>query len=138
MISDDKLRSWCEMIAASDSKIEFPLGVEKGSVWQTKPPYPDLMAVDVEEIQVRRFMFQRLSVVARMDETDEEGHVQVSRLVAELENGAQIELSKIVEPVTNSEPSEDDNICRACDLPIVDETEKIFHDGRPYHRRCMT
>lgn len=138
MTSERKLLTWSEMIAAQDSVIQIPLGVEKGSQWETKPPYPDLEAIAVKEKHVRRLVMQDITMMASMSETGEEGLIRVVRLVAELEGGEEIELSKSATPISSDEPAEPDYKCRACGAMIVDDSECIIHEGKPYHRRCMS
>lgn len=138
MTSEARLQAWCEMIMAHDSDVQFELGLKKGAVWDTKPPYPDLEVVETKDMHVRRIVMQESMLRARMPETDDEGYIKVSRLVAELENGQELELNRTAEPASDDSPDEPDNICRACDLQIVDDSEVVMHEGKPYHRRCMS
>lgn len=137
MISDNKLQTWCGMIVADCDTIDIPLGLECGSKWNTKPPYPDLLATSVQEIQVRRIVFQEIIVAAEMTETDENGFIKITRLVAELESGNQIELSRVAEPASSDEAAMPNDICNACNGRIVDESETIIVDSLSYHRRCV-
>lgn len=138
MASNKRLEAWCEMIAAQDSDVQFVLGMEKGTAWETKPPYPDLEVAEAKDIHVRRIVFQDQLIRASMPETDESGYIRVARLVAELEDGQEIELSKTAEPASDDSPANPGNICCACETLIVDESEIVLYEGKPYHRRCMS
>ena len=137
MISDDKLMSWCQMISSDCHTIDIPLGLESGSRWETKPPYPDLFAIDVKETQVRRVVLHEVVVAAEMAETEESGVIKITRLVAELEGGNQIELSRVAEPASSDEAAAPTDVCNACNGKIVDESETVMIDSLSYHRRCV-
>jgi len=135
--SDEKIRKWIDMLSASDSSVLFELGIVKGTIWNTHPPYPELKAVETEEIQVRRFVKQKIVMEASAPEDDAAAHISVIRFVAELENGEEYELASMIEPASPDEVEYPEDICFGCGERIPDESEMVEYKKRSYHKRCM-
>jgi hypothetical protein len=136
LISDEKLNRWCEIIGANDSAFEFNLGVEQGTQWQQKPPYPDLKVVDSSLVHVRRIVVQRVVLTASVPEDYDQAEIVVQRLVAELENGQELEMMREACPAKESEKVVDPGVCEACGQNIADELDTVWIGDMPYHSRC--
>jgi hypothetical protein len=137
--SEEKIDRWCQMLSADDCAFSFGLGLQAGAKWEAHPPYPDLKLVSVVEPHVRRIVLQEAVLEVSDPETGDGAYLRMKRFVAELEGGQEMELNRVVEPVPDgSEPALPGNVCRACDLEIVDESEVVMYEGEPYHRRCMS
>lgn len=135
--SDKKIQKWIEILSANDSDVLFTLGIAKGTVWHTKPPYPELKAVESEEIQVRRFVRQKMILEASAPEDGAAAHITVNRFVAELENGDEYELFNMITPSEQEEVTYPDDVCFGCGEKIPDESEAVLFGKRYYHKRCM-
>lgn len=126
------------MIGAPDSAFEMRLGLTKGTQWGAPPPYPEVVIENAKETHVRRIVLQDLVVNASEPETEDSAYIHVQRLVAELEGGEEIELSRITTPAKQENaPALPSNVCRACETPIVSKSETVIVDGEPYHKRCV-
>lgn len=130
------MKRWCELLGASDSAFEFKLDIESGTRWETNPPYPDLCVRSVDMVHVRRFVVQRAVVTASVPEDFDQAEIVVQRLVAELENGQELEMMRDAYPAKSAEKSVDPGVCESCGNNIVDEMDVIWIEEKPYHRRC--
>ncbi len=139
MISDVKLRRWCEMISAADSKFGFQLGIKHGTKWEVEPPYPDLEVASAKETHVRRLVLQELVVSASVPEDDDAADLVVTRLVAELEGGREVELNRHAQAAGEDVEAEIPmDVCCACGERICDPSIREMYEGKPYHKRCIS
>ncbi len=128
--------TWAQLIAEPD-RYQMDLNMEDGTRWESKPPYPDMEVLSTSTTHVRRTVLQDVSVEVRADERQKIRRYIVRRLVAELENGEEIELQRFVIPATElPEDSIDLTICGSCGGRIPDGDAEV-HEGVAYHRRCM-
>lgn len=133
LASDSKTKKWIEFISADDSPYEFTLGLEKGTIWQGEDPCPNMQLTENKELHVRRFVMQKMKIVAGEGET---ALLNVDRLVAELEGGSEIELSRTVYRNEDDVIKKDENICESCGERIRTD-DKVEIDGCFYHSRCV-
>lgn len=127
---------WAEMIADANA-YEMDSSVVDGTKWEARPPLPDLAAFESREIHVRRLFVHQVAVEARADERGKVARYIVSRLVAETEENEEIEISRTVQPLVESQDSDVDfTVCGACGGNIPEGMAEIY-EGVAYHSRCM-
>lgn len=131
-------RHWADVIADMKSPYEFRLGLQVGAKFAARPPYPDLDVIGVEEVYVRRILLQQLVVSTSVPEDGGAvEHLEVQRLVAELEGGAEVEISRAARPLERQEIPVDKTTCAAC-RKAIPHGEAVEHKGAAYHRgRCI-
>ena len=138
MPTDERIERWCQLLTAADSLFEFKLGLATGTSWKARPPYPNLKALGTKDVHVRRFVLQQLDLEVSVPEDDDVANIAVERLVAELEDGREVEIARTAKPATVQQSAIDNNVCPACDDQIVNMDDAQEHEGVLYHKRCMS
>ena len=125
-----------QMLGSDSCPYEFNLELEKGTKYPGKPPYPELLVLSNDTAHVREIRWQRVVVRASIPETGKMDNVQIMRLVAVLEGGQEMEMSRIALPVDiENDTPEDPTTCAACHGKIphgagTKHEVKWYHTGR--------
>jgi hypothetical protein len=127
-----------EVLGSPEAPYPFVLRPEKGQQWHARPPWPDLVVLSNTVIRVSQIEWQRVVVRASTAENSRTEDVQVLRLVATLDGGAEVEMSRISLPAEiEGEEVVDPTKCAACGRGIPAGAGTEF-DGRWYHTlSCM-
>lgn len=127
-----------QLLAQPECPYEFSLGLEKGTKYPGKPPYPQLLVLESQDVHVREIRWQRIVVRAESPEVERKENVQVMRLVAVLEGGGEMEMSRMAMPIeVDEKPDADPTKCAACRTAIPPGAGVLGDDGLWYHRdRC--
>lgn len=124
-----------EILGRTDCPYEFGLDLKNATVFEGKAPYPRLVVLNNETIHVRSIKWQVLDVRATMPETQKLENVRIMRLVAVLEGGGEVEMSRVALPadVVDDIPA-DPTKCAACGGKIPVGSGVRGDDGKYYHR----
>jgi len=136
------MKAWDELLGSIQAPYDIQLGLEPGTRFPARPPYPDLAVLEVDNVHVRQIVLQRMVVEATTPEdagvaSEPRKTYEVLRLVALLEGGAEMEIHRTAVEVkgTDDRPI-DPTRCAACNRPIP-YGEGVTVDGRAYHQRCV-
>jgi len=128
---------WTKVLGDINGPYEFDLGIGPGAEYEVPPPYPNLH-VDLSEcLHVRRTLVHVVDVTASAEERDRVEHIRIIRVVAETEDGSQIEFKRFAVPAQeeNDQPV-DTSLCHACGGTIP-EGQHVIIEGKAYHKRCV-
>lgn len=132
------MRRWADVLGDVAAPYDLKLGLEPGTRFDARPPYPDVRILDVEEVYVRRVVLQRMLVAAFTPEDDgsPKEQLEVLRLVAELEGGEELEIHRTARPLEPKEVPADKGKCAACGVAIPHGEAVETEDGA-FHPRCV-
>lgn len=129
-----------ELLASVAAPHEFHLNTVAGEIFAPGAPWPTVEIVTANAAPVKRLVYQ--TIVARATRPgDPEAPVEsvlIGRLVAELADGAEVEIQRDVLPADADDPAVDLSTCAACGAPIIVAGEARVEDGAAYHPRCWS
>lgn len=127
-----------ELLGRQDCPYEFSVGLEQKTVYEGKPPYPRLIVLDNDSVHVREIRWQVLTVRATMPETGKTEDVRIMRVVAVIEGGEEVEMSRVALPAdVVQDIHADPTRCAGCKGKIPVGARVQGDDGRFYHvGRC--
>lgn len=128
-----------EALGSANAPHDFRLDLEPGATLAAEAPWPVAEVISSSVAPVRRLVYQTLLLrCARPGEPDAPAEIVVlGRLVAELENGVEVEILRDALPADASDPAVDLSTCGACGGPIVAGEARV-EDGVAYHARCWS
>jgi len=125
--------NWLELFESSE--YELPLEMTGGDQYRGGPGYPDATIRESELMIPTRTIVQRVELAATDSSGEREEKIRIYRVLAELENGELVELTR--KAVASEAPDPvDTSVCAACLGKIPDGQAKI-QDGKAYHRICI-
>jgi len=113
---------------------ELPLEIEPGSRLEGGTGCPDAVITAAEVLYPRRFLIQRIDLLAK-DDTDRKERIRVYRVAVETEGDDLVELKRIAVPVPD-DALVDISKCAGCGGKIPEGAHEIV-DGQAYHQRCV-
>jgi len=126
-----------EMMGSDECPYQLSLDLEKGTQFPGKPPYPQLTVVSNETAHVRELRWQNLVVKAMLPEIGKREDVRIMRLVAVLEGGEEIELSRVALPAdVVEELPPDPTTCASCGCKIPIGAG-VLVERKYYHHGCV-
>jgi hypothetical protein len=126
-----------DLLTAEDAPYELTIEIKAGDELPADPPWPKVKVMAAKPLTDARLMLQMLEVDAQRG--DEPGQrFAIGRLVAVTEDGVELEISREVMPVLETESGQTvENVCPACTARILTGHPVTMLEGRAYHRWCV-
>lgn len=127
-----------DMLGSAECPYNFKLDLSKGTQYAGKGHYPRLTVLGNESVHVREVKCQVILVRAESPETGKTEEVQIMRMVAVLEGGTEMELSRMAVPSDIADRTKGDpSICTSCRGRIPHGAGTKVDDDW-YHYGCVS
>jgi hypothetical protein len=126
-----------DLLTAEDAPYELTIETKTGDELPAEPPWPKVKVTMARPLSDARLVLQMLEVDAQRG--DEPGQrFAIGRLVAVTADGVELEISREVMPVLETEAGPTiDNVCPACEKKILVGHPITMHLGRAFHEWCI-
>jgi hypothetical protein len=134
------MRVWTDLLGSKDSPYDIHLETKAGAKYEVRPPWPNLEVLSADVLPIEAIVQQVIRVRATIPEADAEQDLVITRLVARLQGGGEIELEKAALPTETIIEEVDITRCGACGGNIVPGDAEILEtdEGRQaFHSRCV-
>jgi hypothetical protein len=123
-----------ELLDSPECPYQFSLENKAGDECPGKPPYPAMMIISSTSTHVREVRLHSMRVRLHTPETESVQDMEIVRLIAVLEGGGEMEVSRSSFPaeIVDNRPS-DPTRCAACGKEIPPGSG-VAYKGSMYHR----
>ncbi len=129
--------SLIDSLTAEDAPYDLTLDAKTGDELAAEPPWPKVVVTSAKPLADARLVLQMLEIDAQRGD-DPAQRFAIGRLVAVTEDGVELEISREVMPVLETEAGLTvDNICPACTAKILTGHPIAMHEGRAFHQWCV-
>lgn len=119
-----------EMLNDRDAPYEIDLKIERGDRLRGEGHFPDLLVTQARVVDVKRMLWH----IVRVNTEDGDDYA-IGRLIAQTEDGEEIELDRQAIPTNAEAGARDRSICSACGMRILDEP--VWIGELRYHSACV-
>jgi hypothetical protein len=126
-----------DLLTAEDAPYELTIEIKASDELPADPPWPKVKVTTAKPLADARLVLQMIEIDAQRG--DEPGQrFAIGRLVAVTEDGVELEISREVMPVLETEAGQTvENVCPACTARILTGHPVVMLEGRAYHRWCV-